>query len=72
VLKAIKRSNIRNYSIAVQQIERKFYLFSYYEYIGDNYDVDMKRIAMDVETQRWWQETAPCQLPLPDAAPEGI
>lgn len=72
VLKMIERANIRNFSIAVKEIEGKLYLFSYYEYMGDDYDADMKKVAADPETQRWWRETEPCQLPLPDAAAKGV
>jgi len=72
VLKMIEQANIRNFSIAVKEIEGKLYLFSYYEYVGDDYEGDMKRVAADPETQRWWRETEPCQLPLPDAAAQGI
>ncbi|HVZ64564.1 MAG TPA: L-rhamnose mutarotase [Lacunisphaera sp.] len=68
VLKMIRQANIRNFSIAVKEIDGKLYLLSYYEYVGDDYEADMKRIAADPETQRWWRETEPCQLPLPDAA----
>ena len=32
---------------------------------------DMKKMAADAETQRWWKETDPCQSPLPDAAAAG-
>jgi L-rhamnose mutarotase len=72
VLTMIERANIRNFSIAVKEIESKLYLFSYYEYFGDDYEADMKRITADPETQRWWRETDPCQLPLPDAAAKGV
>jgi L-rhamnose mutarotase len=68
----ITKANIRNFSIAVKEIEGRLYLFSYYEYIGNDYDADMKKVAADPETQRWWRETEPCQLPLPDAASKGI
>lgn len=67
VLRRIQESNIRNYSVALKEIEGKLYLFSYFEYIGDDYGVDMAKIAADAETQRWWKETDPCQIPLPDA-----
>lgn len=66
VLDALRRANIRNYSIYVTQIDGKRYLFSYFEYVGDDFDADMARVAADPETQRWWQETDPCQIPLPD------
>lgn len=71
VLKEIKASHIRNYSIHECQIDGKIYLFSYLEYTGTNFDLDMKRMAADPETQRWWHETDPCQLPLADAAAAG-
>ena len=71
VLKKIKECNIRNYSIYLKKIDDKFYLFSYYEYIGKNYEEDMKKIASDTITQRWWKETDHCQQPLPEASAEG-
>ena len=71
VSKKIRECNIRNYSIHKRQIDGKLYLFSYLEYIGDDFEADMKKMAADPETQRWWKETDPCQLPLPDAVAEG-
>ena len=71
VLKNITDCNIRNYSIYKREIDGKFYLFSYLEYIGDDFDADMKKMAADPEVRRWWKETDPCQLPLPDAVAKG-
>lgn len=71
VLKQIKNCNIRNYSIYLKKMEDKYYLFSYFEYIGDDFDADMKKMGEDKETQRWWKETDPCQQPLSDAAAKG-
>lgn len=71
VAKMIKDAHIQNYSIHECQIDGKIYLFSYLEYTGTNFDGDMKAMAADPETQRWWKETDPCQLPLPDAAAKG-
>ncbi len=65
VLERIKKSNMRNFSIYTTEIEGKKYLFSYFEYVGQDYESDMKAIADDPETQRWWKETDPCQIPLP-------
>ena len=56
----IKECNIRNYSIYCHGE----YLFSYYEYTGDNYEADMAKMAADSETQRWWGECVPCMNPL--------
>ena len=65
ILDRIKGSNIRNYSIFVSEIEGKKYLFSYFEYLGDDFDADMKAMADDPEMQCWWKETDPCQFQLP-------
>jgi L-rhamnose mutarotase len=59
VLSRIKESNIRNYSIFLLD----GILFSYYEYIGADYDADMKAIA-DPSTRDWWKLTDPMQEPL--------
>jgi len=61
VLNMIKACNIRNYSIYYKDNN----LFSYYEYIGDDYEVDMRKMAADPMTQKWWELTNPCQQPLP-------
>ncbi|HEX6848260.1 MAG TPA: L-rhamnose mutarotase [Chitinophagaceae bacterium] len=67
VIAKIKECNIENYSIYIQKMEDKYYLFSYFEYTGHDFDTDMKKMATDTTTQRWWKETDPCQLPLPEA-----
>lgn len=67
VLKKIKECNIQNYSIYLKEIDGKPYLFSYFEYTGTDFDADMKKMAADTTTQRWWKETDPCQQPLPEA-----
>ncbi len=67
VLKMIKECNIRNYSIYLRKLpDGQYYLFSYFEYTGDDFDADMAKMAADPETQRWWDECKPCQQPLPD------
>ena len=71
VNRRLKESHIQNYSIHLREIEGKLYLFSYLEYTGTDWTADMKKIADDPETQRWWKETDPCQAPLPDAAAQG-
>ncbi len=71
VNRQIKASHIQNFSIYLREIETKLYLFAYLEYTGTDFAADMKKIADDPETQRWWKETDPCQQPLPDAAAAG-
>jgi L-rhamnose mutarotase len=60
VLKMITRCNIRNYSIYYKD----GYLFSYFEYVGKNFDKDMAKMAADKTTQRWWAVCKPLQQPL--------
>ncbi len=71
VLEKIKECNIRNYSIYLQQIGDAHYLFSYFEYIGSDFEADMQKMAADSTTRRWWKETDPTQIPLPEAADKG-
>ncbi|MGB2908096.1 MAG: L-rhamnose mutarotase [Candidatus Aminicenantaceae bacterium] len=60
VLERIRESNIRNYSIFL----REGMLFSYYKYIGSDYQSDMQKIADDPVTRDWWKLTDPMQSPL--------
>ncbi|MDB6111954.1 MAG: hypothetical protein JWR69_3704 [Pedosphaera sp.] len=71
VNKMIKECHIQNFSIHEREINGRLYLFAYLEYTGKDFDADMKRMAADPETQRWWRETDPCQSPFPDAAAKG-
>ncbi|MBP1768574.1 MAG: hypothetical protein H6P98_2689 [Candidatus Aminicenantes bacterium] len=71
VLKMIKQCNIRDYSIYLKEVEPgKFYLFSYFEYTGDDFEADMTRMAADPTTQKWWKETDPCQYAIPTHKPK--
>jgi L-rhamnose mutarotase len=66
VLKMIKQCNIRNYSIYLGELEKdKYYLFSYFEYTGDDFKADMAKMAADPTTQKWWSFCEPCQSPIP-------
>ena len=56
----ITECGIRNFTIFVLGDV----LFGYYEYIGEDYDADQRRMAEDPKTQEWWSYTAPCQLPF--------
>ena len=60
VLMKITQCNIRNQSIYLKDNQ----LFSYFEYIGDDFKADMDKMAADPVTQRWWDVCKPCQEPL--------
>lgn len=65
VLETIKLCNIQNYSIYY----RNGMLYSYYEYMGNDYEADMAKMAADPITQEWWKLCGPCQVPLKDRKP---
>jgi len=70
VLKMIREANIRNYSIYLTQLpDGNYYLFSYFEYVGDDFEKDMEKMKADKTTQEWWKHTDPLQNPLPDRKP---
>ena len=52
--------NIHNYSIYYKD----GLLFSYFEYTGINYEKDMKKMADNLVTKKWWKLTDPLQVPL--------
>ncbi len=58
---AIHKYNIRNFSI----YHMGELLFSYFEYIGENFEKDMELLAR--ETSHWLTETDDCQLPVEGA-----
>ena len=60
VLDTIQKCNIRNYSIFLKDD----LLFAYFEYVGDDLDADMARMAADSKTQEWWTIMKPMQAPL--------
>ncbi len=64
VLEQIKTSNIRNYSI----YRYGELLFSYFEYVGNDFEADMAAMAADPTTQKWWDVCKPLQSPVPDRA----
>ncbi|MDE1163124.1 MAG: L-rhamnose mutarotase [Acidobacteriaceae bacterium] len=65
VLATIAACSIRNYTIFL----RNSVLFAYFEYHGTDYAADMRKMAADPETQRWWSIMDPMQQPMHDAAP---
>jgi L-rhamnose mutarotase len=65
ILEMITKCNIRNYSI----YHKDGYLFSYFEYVGNDLAADMKKMAADPKTQEWWAIMKPMQQPLDSRAP---
>jgi L-rhamnose mutarotase len=68
VLAKIEACNIRNYSIFLHDA----LLIAYFEYHGADYEADMRKMAADPNTQRWWSIMDPMQQPLPEATKTGV
>lgn len=64
ILDMIAKCNIRNYSI----YHKDGFLFSYFEYVGEDFEGDMAKMAADPRTQEWWDVCMPCQEPLASRA----
>ncbi|GLV55272.1 hypothetical protein KDH_21190 [Dictyobacter sp. S3.2.2.5] len=60
VLETIRACNMRNYTI----FRHGTLLFAYFEYIGNDYAADQKKMAADPKTQEWWSHTDPMQEPV--------
>ena len=56
VLKTITDCNLKNYSIFLHEDK----VFAYFEYVGEDFDADMDKMAQDPITQQWWKHTHPC------------
>jgi len=56
VIKTLKECNFQNYSI----FNFELFCFAYFEYTGNDLEADMKKMAADSATQRWWTHTKPC------------
>ena len=56
VVEMIHACHISSYSIYYMD----GFLFSYYEYDGDNYERDMQKMAEDPTTKQWWALCEPC------------
>lgn len=61
----IKKCNISRYSIYFKDN----YLFAYFEYTGTNFEADMRMMAADPVTQKWWDTVKPLMQPLENIKP---
>jgi L-rhamnose mutarotase len=65
VVQTLHDNGVRNYSIFLH----RGLLFSYLEFVGDDYEAAMAAIASDPVTKEWWTLTDPCQTPVTCAEP---
>lgn len=63
--------HLQNYSIHLSRFpDGKFYLFSYFEYSGDDFEADMQRLGAQPKAKEWAACCEACQIPL-ENRPEG-
>ena len=68
VLQLIRDCNIQNYNIFIEGDV----VFGYYEYVGDDYEADMAKMAADPLNQEWWSHTRPCFTKYKADSPEAF
>jgi len=69
VLDMIESCNLRKYSIYLHKLDDAgHFLFSHFEYVGDDFDADMARMAADPTIQKWWAVCKPLHRPLHNRA----
>ena len=66
VLEILRKYNIVNYSIYLKE----GFLFSYYEYAGDDYEADMAKADKEPVMKKWCELCIPCQSPVASATKE--
>jgi len=64
----IKACHLSNYTI----FQRGEYMFSYYEYDGNDYEADMAKMAADPTTQHWWSLVIPLMKKMDDHTGSGV
>ena len=60
ILTLIDECNIKNYSIFLKDD----LLFAYFEYVGNDFNADMKKMADNEINKKWWDVCIPCQEAL--------
>ena len=68
VLEKIHDCNMQNYSIFIEDDV----VFGYFEYVGQDYDADMAKMAADPTTKDWWSHTRPCFTKYKADSPEAF
>ncbi len=58
VLRTIEACNLRDYRIHLLDT----LVVSTFEYVGSDFEADMRRMEADPVTQEWWTHTKPCFL----------
>ena len=68
VLQLIRDCNIQNYNIFIEDDV----VFAFFEYVGEDYEADMAKMAADPLNQEWWSHTRPCFTKYTADSPEAF
>ncbi|WP_299551706.1 L-rhamnose mutarotase [Seonamhaeicola sp.] len=60
----LTKYGMRNFSIFLQEINGEYYEFGYYEYVGNDFEADMKKMGEEERTIAWLKVCDPMQIPL--------
>jgi L-rhamnose mutarotase len=61
----LSKYNMRNFSIFLQKLDDgNYYEFGYYEYVGNDFEVDMEKLAAEPRNIEWLKVCDPMQVPL--------
>lgn len=61
----LTRANVKNFSIFIRQLDDgRYFLFGYYEYIGQDYETDMAKLRAEKRNKEWLEITGAMQIPL--------
>ncbi len=61
----LSKYNMRNFSIFLHKLDDgNYYEFGYYEYVGSDFEEDMRKLAAEPRNQAWLEVCDPMQVPL--------
>ena len=61
----LSKYNMRNFNIFLHKLDDgNYYEFSYYEYVGKNFEEDMRKLSSEPRNQAWLELCDPMQIPL--------
>lgn len=61
----LSKYNMRNFSIFLQKLDDgNYYEFGYYEYVGNDFEGDMEKLAAEPRNIEWLKVCDPMQVPL--------
>lgn len=65
IVDLIHAANVENFNI----FYRDGYLFKYFEYVGEDFQGDMEKLASNPKNKEWLTHTDPCQEAVETAEP---